>query len=366
MNSDPIKVLIVEDENEIRDSLEFILINYGFKVDKAKDGEVALEIIKQKKIDIIVCDVMMPRLNGYELLARVKGLNFDIPFIFLTAKVQYDDFRLGMDLGADDYLYKPFKAKDVINCIINRLEKKKNDSYRVQKLIDGLEGTIKVLVGHEFITPLHGIISFTDLIKKHIEELGKDDLTEFCTYLEISANRLKDLFLKLELYTALNAGAYINRNELECAKSEVIQQMAYEIASKYKRLDDLGIDLNNISFVPISPEILNIIINELVDNAFKFSIPETPINISIKESNQIITLEVRNRSNSVTIEQLRYQIGNVGQLNRGITEKQGIGLGLVIIDILTKQIGATLLVDDCSSYQQNICFKIVFPKTDEL
>ena len=124
--------------------------------------------------------------------------------------------------------------------------------------------------------------------------------------------------------------------------------------------------MNKINFIPVPPEILTIIINELVDNACKFSKTATPINISIQENNQILTLVVSNENDNVNIEELKYHIGNVGQLNRAILEKQGIGLGLVIIDILTKQISATLLVDDCSIIDKKICFKIVFPKINEL
>ena len=99
------KLLVIEDEKNIRYSIHEILLFSGYEVELAENGLVGLQILKAKKFDLILCDVMMPEMDGFELLETLKKEEtFNTPFIFLTAKAQYDDLRTGMNLGADDYI----------------------------------------------------------------------------------------------------------------------------------------------------------------------------------------------------------------------------------------------------------------------
>lgn len=114
-----IRVLIVDDEEDflelVRERLEF----GGYLVDTATDGKKALIMIAQQKPDIILLDLMMPHMNGYEVCERLKNdeMYMDIPIIILTAKAQEEDKRRGLRAGADDYLVKPFEPKELISKI---------------------------------------------------------------------------------------------------------------------------------------------------------------------------------------------------------------------------------------------------------
>jgi CheY-like chemotaxis protein len=111
-------ILVIEDEKNIRKSIVEILRVYGFATISAENGKEGLEAALIQKPDLIFCDVMMPEMDGYEVLEELKkNPAFNTPFIFLTAKSQSEDIRKGISLGADEYIVKPFKASDLIDAI---------------------------------------------------------------------------------------------------------------------------------------------------------------------------------------------------------------------------------------------------------
>ena len=118
-------LLLIEDNNEIRENTAEILQLAGYTVATAENGKQGIEIALQKKIDLIICDVMMPVLDGYGVLHLInKNPELTgIPFIFLTAKAERSDFRKGMEMGADDYITKPFSDIELLNAVESRLHK---------------------------------------------------------------------------------------------------------------------------------------------------------------------------------------------------------------------------------------------------
>jgi len=120
-------ILIVEDDKQIRESLSDLLELSGYKVTEACNGKEGFNIIMDKKPDLVLCDVNMPELDGFELLGAInQRLQNQIPpiFLFLTAKVSKDDMRHGLSLGADDYILKPFDPSAVLDIIKMRLNKR--------------------------------------------------------------------------------------------------------------------------------------------------------------------------------------------------------------------------------------------------
>src|SRR5215210_5364046 len=119
------KILIIEDNLEVRENAAEIVELSNYKVVTADNGKAGVELAFKEKPDLIVCDIMMPVLDGYgvfHLLSKHKE-TASIPFIFLTAKSEKADFRKGMEMGADDYITKPFDGIELLNAIEVRLKK---------------------------------------------------------------------------------------------------------------------------------------------------------------------------------------------------------------------------------------------------
>lgn len=118
-------ILIIEDDPAVRDSLRDLFTENQYKIYQAKDGLEGINIAENEDIDIIICDIMLPEADGYTVLntLRENDNTRDIPFIFLTAKSEMSDLRNGMQMGADDYIVKPYKAADVLKTVSVRLER---------------------------------------------------------------------------------------------------------------------------------------------------------------------------------------------------------------------------------------------------
>jgi DNA-binding response OmpR family regulator len=119
------KILLIEDEKNVRENIQVLLEEEGYNFLSCADGKSGIESAKINKPDLILCDIMMQGVDGYEVLEELSNdeITRTIPFIFLTAKVEREDIRMGMQLGADDYLFKPFKADELLSAIETRLRK---------------------------------------------------------------------------------------------------------------------------------------------------------------------------------------------------------------------------------------------------
>lgn len=142
-----IKILLVEDNNEIRENTAEILELASYKVNTAANGKEGYESAVKEQPDLIVCDIMMPVLDGYGLLHLItKNENLkSVPFIFLTAKTERGDLRKGMEMGADDYITKPFTDIELLNAIESRLQKAKfqQDRANASQNLDNFINEIK-------------------------------------------------------------------------------------------------------------------------------------------------------------------------------------------------------------------------------
>lgn len=120
-----IKILVIEDEQSVRENILDLLEAEDFETVAAANGRVGINLALEKLPDLILCDMMMPEVDGYGVLTALRQeiLTAAIPFIFLTAKSAKADFRQGMDMGADDYLTKPFTRAELLSAIMNRLER---------------------------------------------------------------------------------------------------------------------------------------------------------------------------------------------------------------------------------------------------
>lgn len=150
------KILVVEDNTEVRENLAEILELSGYDVLTAEDGTIGVDLAVTHQPDLILCDVMMPRLDGFGVLNILskRSETANIPFIFLTAKAEKSDFRRGMNLGADDYITKPFYKDELLAVIEMRLSKTDKLRKRFDKTEQGLSAFINEAKGYEELKKL--------------------------------------------------------------------------------------------------------------------------------------------------------------------------------------------------------------------
>ena len=134
------KILVIEDDENIRESLVELLEMKSYEIYSADNGSTGLQLALEKKPDLILCDVMMPGLSGYEVVESVRKDPFlaRTPFIFLSAKAMESDIQKGLQLGANNYLTKPFRAGELFGLVDKHLNNGGNGGSGVGKAIDGL------------------------------------------------------------------------------------------------------------------------------------------------------------------------------------------------------------------------------------
>ncbi|NEP10573.1 MAG: EAL domain-containing protein [Symploca sp. SIO2C1] len=189
------KVLVIEDEELLRDNLMEILEDEGFQVIDADNGHRGIELAIAEKPDLILCDVMMPGLDGYSVLNILSQdpTMAAIPFIFLTAKATKDDFRQGMELGADDYLTKPFTKPELLKGIASRLGKKTAEQQRYKTLqefynieLQHAKEQLNYLSRYDHLTNLPNRLALRELFRQvKSTDIGKKQLiTILCLSLD--------------------------------------------------------------------------------------------------------------------------------------------------------------------------------------
>jgi len=150
------RILVIEDNPEVRENLEEILELSGFEVEAAENGKAGVEKALATPPDLILCDIMMPVLDGFGVLNILskKPQTAGVPFIFLTAKAEKTDFRRGMNLGADDYITKPFYKDELLQVIETRLAKNEQLRKQFDKTEQGLSAFINEAKGYEELLKL--------------------------------------------------------------------------------------------------------------------------------------------------------------------------------------------------------------------
>ena len=339
-------ILIIEDEPQVRGNIQEILQLSDFETLIAANGKIGLEIAQSKLPDLIICDIMMPELDGYSVLSalRQNEATINIPLIFVTAKSERSDFRQGMDFGADDYLTKPFTPEELLNAIASRLHKHALVERQAQAKLDELRMNIAHSLPHELNTPLNGILGMSQLLIESCGIMPDSEEVEIAELIYRSANRLNILVQRFLLYSNLELitkspekSRRIKEKKDRCFTEKIISEVALKKATENGRQKDLKLDIQE-SPVQLPQENLSILIEELVENSFKFSLPNSKIKVMSKREGNKFNLYVIDNGKGMSIEEIN-KIGAFVQFNRKLWEQQGSGLGLAIVQHIVKLYG---------------------------
>ena len=327
------KILVIEDEQDIRDSIQEIVEMAGYEVTTLANGAEGIKTLMHNPFDLIICDIMMPEMDGFSLLTTLKkDPNFVTPFIFLTAKVQSNDLRNGMNLGADDYLHKPFKSKDLLTAIEARLSKHEKLNKLQSQKAALLEKTIELMVGHEFKNPMNGIINFNTLIAENAISLNNEKLQSLCSYLHISADRLLNTYDKINTYYTLQKALQLKEIPDEGTPDpHHIMDVIKSVLHKHGRDKDL--DYTEPKPPLFFSKLVHTAAKELIENACKFSEKGTTIIVRIFEDSTSRCIRISNQTAHTTAAALnKYRLFE--QHHREKAEQQGLGIGLAITNLI--------------------------------
>jgi signal transduction histidine kinase len=343
-------ILVIDDEDVFRENAAFALRKRGFDTLEADNGRVGAELARDHLPDLILCDVNMEQMNGYQTLETLRRQpdTASIPFIFMTGMGDTAAMRKGMDLGADDYLPKPFTAPQLLSAIEARLKQRDVLRQHAEKKLADLRASLTLALPHEMITPLNGIFGLAQLLATDAESLTTAEVAEFGQNILVSAERLKHtvqnflLYGQLEIQATDPASLTALRASRTGQVAGLIEDRARRIATEAGRAEDLQLESTD-GGVTMAPELFARLVDELVGNAFKFSRPGQPVLVTAAPCGDQFQLTVQDRGLGMTVSQIA-SVSAYTQFDRRQREQQGTGLGLAIAQRLAALHGGALKI----------------------
>mgnify|MGYP000866865165 CR=1 FL=1 len=356
-------ILVVEDDKILRNNIIEFLESEGFSTSSAMDGEDALSEIKDITPDLILCDIMMPKMNGIELsdfLHKQESFN-TVPFIFLTAKADPSDIRKGMNAGADDYIIKPFNFDDLLKSINKRLLKKEIFNKRYEEVTESITKHLP----HELRTPLFAVNGLSEMLLEELEHLSKDEIFNIVKNIKSSGERISERLEKFLLYAELNIisnskSFYHNlKNDKTYVEQDIVTRLINRVAENKNRINDIEIGAIPECTLFMYNSYFNFIVNELIDNALKFSKEGTTINVKGSLRENYFTLSIEDNGCGLKQEEIE-NIRAFKQFNKNDMLQEGLGFGLTIIQKIVELYDCYLLIRSMpgESTQIDVSFKL--------
>lgn len=346
------KILVIDDEPWLREMIRLALEQHNYEVVEAVDGVEGAAKARELLPDLILCDIKMNNQAdaGYTTLAKLREdpSTAPIPFILMTGFADSAGMRHGMELGADDYLPKPFKVDELYATVNTRLRKVKTVREDAERKLTTLRTHISLMMPHELRTPLNGIIANAELLAGGADTLDAETITEMGQEIHKSGQRLERLIENFLFYARLEIVATDAESVIALRGAKILQPAALVRANAMQqaelagRLNDLTLDLTD-GPLPIAEEYFKKIVAELVQNAFKFSETGSPVRVSLRTSGDEIEFAVHDKGRGLSTEHIR-RIDAYVQFERKMQDEQGLGLGLAIAKKLAELHGGRLTI----------------------
>ncbi len=331
------KVLIIDDQREVLDMVEYMLSREGYSVIAARSGEEGLLQAGLFQPDLILCDIMMPGMTGYDVLAALRESSdlASAPFVFLTAKAAPQELREGMSLGADDYLTKPFTADELVSAVRTRLQKRETLVDRFEKRMEMLREGISTVLPHELRTPLTLILAHSSLLLEAADDLDREEVRSAHAAIHESAVRLYRLIENVLIYTEREGDNALRiERPAPVEAAPLAEKTAAKIAAQYERPGDLTLRLEP-GQAAMHAFHLKKMLEETVDNAFKFSSAGSPVEVRLYGEGGALRLVVTDAGRGMTEAEIE-NMGAYMQFGRSRYEQQGTGLGLSVVRRLAR------------------------------
>jgi two-component system, sensor histidine kinase and response regulator len=340
------QILVVDDNQANLKVVGNVLKELGYKITLALSGENALKIIDEHEIDLILLDIMMPEMDGFEVCQKIKASkeHHDIPVIFLTAKNQTTDLVEGFKAGGVDFITKPFSREELIVRVNNHLElaASKKKIVRMNKTRDKLYS----IIAHDIRSPLSGIAQTVDAIADGYLKPENKEFTEIFKDLQVRTSETLNLLGNLLEWTRAQ-GYSLNLEHKKVNMHSVVtesinfingvaKKKGIQIQQNTQEDDTAFCDKNTI----------NTAFRNLISNAVKFSHEGGEINISSKKVNHQIQFFVKDNGTGI-LPEIMNQILNEEQhvTTKGTNNERGIGLGLLMVKDFLKMNNGTFTIE---------------------
>ncbi len=361
------KILVIDDEESMRDSCSQILEKNGFLADTAEDGSIGLEKIKEATPDLVLIDLKMPGINGMEVLEKTKEIDSNIIAVVITGYATVESAVEAMKKGAYDFLPKPFTPEELRIIIRRGLERRKlileTESLRREKKL--IEENFITMVSHQLRSPLVAILQYFEVILGgmvgEVQEKQKKMISRARDRLEDLLNLINDW---LDV-ARLDSGQIVDK--LKPLSLKKIIKKLIEDMKALTRDDNISLELGSCSendLVQGDKETLEQVFSNLITNAIRYNKPKGRVLITIKENKDFIGAEVQDTGIGIAKEHLPFIFDQFYRVKRGEDQKiKGTGLGLSIAKKIVEAHGGSIQVS--SELGKGSSFTVLLPKAEK-
>lgn len=350
LNTDQL-VMVVDDNPLIQGVIRSVLQSENIHVITCSDGQEALESLKTNHVDLIICDVMMPIMGGFELYQKVREETalFHVPFLFLTALDGEEDKLKGLESGADDYICKPFDPKELVSIVRGKLHRSKAIKTQSDSKYESYRRKVLHTLSHEFRTPLVAINTSSELLLER-PELEKTKIKILVEAIQRGGLRLERLVNDFMLLQQIEAGL---AERLYSTRSEpiLVSELCERITSHVKSLVDaeggaisIETSLNAQKVNVYEPQVLDAV-RRIVHNAIKFSKADKTVEIEYISVADEFLIRVKDRGIGISESQREDLLKPFAQIDRETLEQQGSGVGLAIAGAYLRIQGGHLTIE---------------------
>jgi two-component system sensor histidine kinase/response regulator len=359
------RILVIEDDPAVRGVIVDALQTRGWRSTEAGDGEAGLNAAIAELPDLILCDIQMPKLDGFHVLRAIRSRRgmATVPFVFLTGHGEKPMMRQAMELGADDYIVKPFTVSELLAAVEVRFQKQAVIDESADNKLQALRETLTSALPHELVTPLNAILGFAALLADD-PRANPEQVHEYALLIKGAGERLHSLISKFLVYAQVEL-ATADFQQRESFRSrpagptqDVIQTVAERVVREHNRENDLVLNLAVVEH-RVAPSHLERLVREAVDNACRFSTPGTPVEVISRATHNSFELRATDRGRGLTPDQIRQVSANI-QFERKLTEQQGTGLGLAICRRLAELYSGTLEIHSSPGTKTELVVQLPF------
>ena len=344
-------VLVVEDNPDLNVAICEILESYEFITYSASDGFEALESLEKQTPDVILCDIMMPGMDGYTLLQHTRADQAlrTLPFIFLTARTSTEDQKRAKGIGIEDYLTKPIDESLLVAAIRNALRRQHLMEEQASRQMDALRHEIVGLLQHEFRTPLTFILGYAEYIQDSTNyDIDLDDLRQSTSAILKGGRRLQRM---IESFLLL---AELQRRELET--DELHERTAITLwretaGNARAELTDAEMEIeviekNTSLLIACDPELIAEGLRRLVDNSIRYRRPESKkITVSVEYHQPYVGLALNDDSSGIQADELAKLSRPFEQADRTNRTTAGAGLSLTLVHHIARIHGGSFEIE---------------------
>jgi signal transduction histidine kinase len=351
------KVLIVDDIPENIQVLGTILDEDGYEISVAMDGAQALESVNEDRPDIILLDVNMPVMDGHETCIRLKQdpETQEIPVIFLTAKTEEDDIVDGFDIGAVDYVTKPFNSKELKRRIKTHLElyfAKQELQYTISS-----KNKLFSIIAHDMRTPFNALIGFSNVLLLD-QDISEEDKSNFVQIINTASKKGLNLLENLLMWARSQTGRIeFDPESINLFNSLDEQFKLMKYSAKHKSIQLINLVPGDVD-VMADEESLKTLFRNLISNAIKFTHKNGSVTVQAhRKDDEWVEIIVSDTGIGMTQELLKNLFVDGEKTSRPGTEREsGTGLGLLLVKEFVEKNGGTITAE--SVVDEGTTFKV--------